>query len=274
MLNTNEKLSEGLLPPKIKLTYSDFELVSETSYYKVYEAKNLTNGQKHAIRVLDTESPFVQKNHNLAATLFMQEALRLSLRLPRPDLVVLENFEIHEDKIAFVMKPYNSILNEPVTGDGKLNIDAEKLLKDCLAEINFLYAKMKLGSLSLDVKNICKAKDTNTYFLTDWASAKRLEPKEETSTIMISQDLQVPSIAAKDVYMLALVLLELNGAKRRECKELLKIENQDKYDVLLNNVVKKVKSEWLQKAIKTMLHRESGARARFDEIRERYGDHC
>lgn len=272
-LNT-EKFNDTLFPPRIKLTYSDFELISETSYYKVYDAKNLANGQKHTIRVLDTESPFVTKNHNLAATLFMQEAMRLCLRLPRPDFVIVENFEIYEDKIAFVMKPYTSLQNEPLAEHGKPNVDAEKLLKDCLAEINFLYVKMKLGNLSLDLKNICRPRESSTFFLTDWASAKRLEAPKDMSMLVIPPEIQVPSIAAKDVFMLGLVLLELNGAKRKECKELLRIENQDKYDALLDNIVKKVKSDWLQKAIHKMLQRDSGARLRFDEIRERYGKKC
>ena len=78
MLSKNENSDEFKIPSKIKELFStDFKLVSETSSYKVFEAKNRDSNEIHMIRVLDNTKEVVKNHHDLAATLFVQELLRL-----------------------------------------------------------------------------------------------------------------------------------------------------------------------------------------------------
>src|SRR5689334_4024712 len=90
------------IPMKFKLLYSDFELVSQTSYYKVFKVKSKkrsdinTKEKKIAIRVLDLESQFVEQDYDAAATLFLQELFHLCARVNDRDAFLIEDFIISD----------------------------------------------------------------------------------------------------------------------------------------------------------------------------------
>ena len=83
------------IPQKLKdLLYTDFSLVSETSTYKVFEAKTRDTKEKHHIRVLDATKGLVKDDYDISATLFVQELLHLQQN--QPGSVLTHTFEIND----------------------------------------------------------------------------------------------------------------------------------------------------------------------------------
>ena len=70
------------IPSKLKLTYTDFKLIQQTTTYRLYEAKLQNSDINHTIRVFDPTTEFVLANYDLAATCFIQELLRLQSMHP------------------------------------------------------------------------------------------------------------------------------------------------------------------------------------------------
>ena len=80
MLDSNTiNETSSLMPPKLRMTHTDFKLVSQSDYYKTYQADYMLTDTKHLIRVLDTESDFFLKHPDTATTLFLQELFYLSI---------------------------------------------------------------------------------------------------------------------------------------------------------------------------------------------------
>src|SRR5690242_7574703 len=130
-----EDLIPNTLTPKIQLTYTDIKLVSETEYYRTYDAISTTNNQKYTIRALNVASEFYKENPNQATTLFVQELLRLSANFP--DAVIIESFESHEKgQFVCAIKHCQSLqqLVEKAKSLAAKEIDFELLLKNVLSD--------------------------------------------------------------------------------------------------------------------------------------------
>ena len=223
---------DHLIPPKLKQNYPDLKLVAETNYYKVYEGKSFLTGQKHAVRLLDIESEFFKKDKHAAATLFVQELLRLSSSLDNSDALLIENFEIFEDKIGFVMKPYHSLQKEleMLAQHGRTTIDLDKLVRSVVSDLTFLTKKMKLSPFGLYPKNIFRVEDPDAYFVADYVSMWKDDSKSSNKKIPV--ELQ-PLFAFKAT------VLEFAGQKQKEWDEAFTLNQQDSLESLLASLGKK-----------------------------------
>lgn len=201
---TSEKT---LLTPKITSNYVKPKLISEASYYHVYEAFHKESGELHSIRALHVNSTFFKKDKNRVITLFLQEILRICVQLDSPQSLILEHFDVSGDRICFVSKNCSCLQYKLSNiNDSVPEINAEKLLKGVESDIRFLYAQMKLSNLTISLKNIYKIDDS--YFLGDWALATTA-----ASSIAISKarsDLPLQSFAINETLDLVLLTLELN----------------------------------------------------------------
>jgi len=144
----NQKFS---IPPKLKFTYGDFKPISETSSYKVFEAKPRNSTQKHMIRILDNTKEFVNKNYDNVATLFIQELLRL--QYVQPDSILINTFEISENgkQIAYATLPYVPLSFQLDDTQQVMNPKdpkvIDKLLKDVLSDIEFLWKDLQMRKI-------------------------------------------------------------------------------------------------------------------------------
>lgn len=256
MQTTIERIVQAMLPPKIINLYSGFELVSDSSYYKVFTAKSCIDGLKYSIRALDLESQLVQRDYSTAATLFIQEILRLCLRLGTSDVIIIENFEIYKGKIAFVSLPTLDLQNRAKdfvkASDPSLNI--ERMLKDIFSDIHFLYTRMNLSAIPIYPKNLCRLEGTSTYFLSDWSIGQVSDQKNLSPT---------PS---KEYFALGLISLKIADIENQEIEDLLKIRHDGMYYASLEFLVKKLKSEPLQKLVFELLQKDPTKQPKLEEL--------
>lgn len=285
MLSSNQR--GGIVPPRLRNLYYDFELISEGTYFKVLEGTHRTSKQRHSIRVLDTDSDFVRSDHSFAATLFVQELLRLTSRIGQADYFYIENFEIFEDKIGFVMRNCYPLTKEKII---KPTVDIENIMRDMLSDVTFLKTQMCLQNLNIDPKNIYRIKDTNFYFLSNWADSF-LEPEVDQSKIMdlttstfhtlkahqkspkspkytspegrkwvneFEPERESPEkkqSIASEVYSLGLLALDLLGLEQDEWDDLPSTRNSKNYKVLLEDLMKRLDAMRLPKHVHTLIQR-------------------
>ena len=232
----SENTFEHLLPPKLKASHKDFKLVSEASYFKIIEAISLEEDCKHTIRLLDTESKLAKENYSKASTLFIQEALRLCLRVGNADAISVENFEMHKKLLAFVTKPYY-----PLELKEQRAPDTEKLLKEALLDISYLNEKLKLQDLNISSSNIYWMEYSNTFFIGDWSTG--VEASERYANL---QSL------SREVYALGIVLLEVSGVRQQDLETLKTMGEESLYQYLLNSLVKDIKPNSVKKFLQNL----------------------
>jgi len=223
----NQKFS---IPPKFKLTYADFKLIYETSSYKVFEAKTQA---KHMIRILDSKNEFVNKNYDSVASLFIQELLHLHYL--QPDSVLIDTFEISENgkQIAYATLPYAPLslqIDETLqVMDPEDPKAIDKLLKDVLSDIEFLWGGLKMRKImdTLGPENICFMKEKNAYFLGNWAKIfekSTLGNEVLATTTILSQDQLQNKLTsqklAEEIKALAFAVLKLKNIEYGEVKSL------------------------------------------------------
>ena len=109
------------IPPKLKLAYIDFKLIQQAATYRLYEAKPRISDMVHTIRVLDPTTEFVSANYDLAATLFIQEMLRLQSM--HPEAVLINSFEMssNDRQMAYASLPYYPLDSPTVSESRKSN---------------------------------------------------------------------------------------------------------------------------------------------------------
>ena len=194
------------IPPNLKLLYTNFKLVTKTSYYYVLEATSRKSFELHAIRILDTASEFVNKNFDRAATLFIQELLHLQSKIPGS--VFPENFNISENgkQIVCITRSYvpENRQFEKTAGPKKI-VFVEKLIKEIYADVEFLWKNFQSKKIleSLQIENISymadrapfSFSDNGTHFLSDWANIVGIETEGVEST---EQKQQIPSDQTDD----------------------------------------------------------------------------
>lgn len=260
--------SEILFPPRLKKAYSNFILLEENSYYKVYEATLKQNNQIHTIRVLDADSCSVMRDYNAAVTLFLQEILYLCVRIKSKDSIIIENFEYFEGNIAFVMrhaKPLEALISADQT---KPAIDLERMLKDLIFDIEFLSSKLQRDDIKVNPKSVWQV--SKQYFIADWGASKHSNAHPsymETLTKTFTSGLGVQSIhdqflnyippeyiksefksfghdgavpCSEELYSLGLLLLTAGGVEEQMWKELPKTHELDKYEGMLKGLLEKM----------------------------------
>lgn len=280
--STQEDTRRHISPPRINKLYTDFNLISRCSYYRVYQAKYSLTNEIHTIRMLDTECMFVKRNPEFASSLFIKEILFLCSRLGQPDSIVIENFEMSEGKIAFVSKNYSTVL--PLKpNESKPNV--KKMLKDIVQDIDFLYSKMNIRNLTIDPSRICRFQDTDKFFYTDWAAAEAKGEEEESkggeirsirTPLYFAPELRNNSLsslpkAATEIYTLGLTILELSGIERRLWDELPLISDDKSYDYVLSTMIMKKfceeqKFKPLQNLVQSMLQKDPLKRVKFQDL--------
>lgn len=286
---STDPIRDSLVPPKLKATYTDFELTSETSYYKSYDATYIKTGERHTIRVLDTNSQFFKRDYNSAITLFLQELLRFCLRVNQPETVCLPSFEFFKGSIGFATKPYNNIVNKDTESETRPKYDINKMLKDVISDINFMRGEMKLTNVTLDSKSIFHSKYSNVFMVGDWAASageglsEQNSPTQKRTITDTSSTIgrtlleksqgdskELSCLTSDDTYRLGLLILETGGIKRREMQALSAIDDEYTYNVYLESLLKKLEGtnqkDSLLKLLQGLLQRDGGSKGKIDEV--------
>ncbi len=267
MAETTNNSFSYLLPPRICALYSHFELTSEGSYYKTLSAKSRVNKKNYSIRVLDTASELLKKQRDPTITLFFQEILYFTLRTRQNDVIIIEDFEVFEDKIAFVTTP--CIVLSKIKGTTAVNL--EKMLRDTISDLAFLQTKMKISDLSLNPSSICYSNELFSYFIGDWNQGIKgeqenqlddLEANREFETVLKiwesnEECFEVSAETANQLNSLASIVLELCGLEQEEWKGLANAKNKNSYFSMTDEICKtleKLKQPLrVQKVISKML---------------------
>lgn len=210
----------ALIPPKVRLLYKDFKLISQAHHFKNFSAVSNANSQKYTVRVLDLSSEFYNSNPNLTATLFIQELLRLCMH--HPTAVFAEDFEICDKAMAFVSIPYTplDLALRDVKNSHKPNI--EKLVKDVLEDLSFLVYDLRLNyknSLRIELDNIYQLSKNKGYILGDWAKGLGNDKVSLEVSEAYSKKVDVLN-GDKEVQIFAAKVLELTGAKKEDLEDL------------------------------------------------------
>ena len=263
---TNNPFS-SLLPPKVCSQYNHFELSSEGSYHKTLSAKSNLNNKSYSIRVLDTTSELFKQNRNLTKTLFMQEVLHFTLRNRRNDIVLIEDFEIFEDKIAFVTSP--CIVLSQINGANAVNL--EKMMRDTISDLAFLQTKLNISELLINTNFIYYSTESSNYFIGDWSQdikydQRDLLPRTETSrdfeNILRLWDsneeyFDISAESVKPLESLVFVVLRLCGLEHEEWEGLATAKNITHYYTMVEeicNILEKLRQPLrVQKLISKML---------------------
>lgn len=261
------------IPPKIKLLYTDFKLVSQAHYFKIFSALSKANSQPFTIRALDFYSDFYKSNPNLAATIFIQELLRLSTL--HPSTIIIEDFEINDKAIAFVTTSYiplNFVVKEE---KGRQQIDIENLIKDVMTDLSFLVSQLKLNSTSnihIGWDNIYQMSDSKGYILGDWVKGLGNENAQEKS-VEVSQSVS-DSNGEKEMQSFAVKILELCGAKNEDLEDLMAIRNPTMHMLSLDYVLGGLNllKDSTKKTLKSMVTKEADARMKLAHFAKRSGN--
>lgn len=262
------------IPPRIRRLYAKFKNVSSANYFKVFNAISNSDGQPYTIRILDLNSELYNSNPNLAATLFIQELLRLCVL--HPDTVVIEDFEICDKSIAFVTTPYlplNLILKED---KGSQRIDIEGLIQDILTDLSFLVSDLKLhhkikSDIIIDFENIYQLSGRKRYILGDWAKGFGYE-----KILMDISDAKAKttyeSNGDQEIQSFALKLLEIAGGKKddlQDLRDLMTIKNPKMYmsglETFFNGLTQ---TESIKKTLKSMLIKEGEGKMNLADFRK------
>ena len=228
------------IPPKLRLAYTDFELIQQTSSYRVFEAKPQNSDKIHTIRVLDPTTEFVSNNYGLAATLFIQELLRFQSE--QPGAVFINTFEIDNDgrHIAYASLPYyplniqsdqRKLMLKPVNPDL-----IENLISNITSDVEFLWKDIHFRDImnSLGSESIYFLKDRRTFFLGNWAKYCEVELSQRMDSSMVSSTIfdikkaltsQMLYNEVKEIAFTALSLKEINCSDLRVGMQNPKIYN-------------------------------------------------
>ena len=183
------------IPQSFKQAYTDFKLIQQTATYRLYAAKLRNTDTIHTIRVFDPTSEFVSDNYDLAATLFIQELLRL--QSSHPKAVLISSFEVSSDgrQMAYASLSYYPL---DFQSDDDLQIIIPKdantiasLIRDVISDVEFLWKEIQLQDIMryLGSESIYFMKDEKAFFLGNWAKYCEAEQRESLDSTMISSTL-------------------------------------------------------------------------------------
>lgn len=221
MLKSNQKP----LPTKITNQYADVKPLSVTGYCKVYEGACRTTKEKFHIKILDKESQFYKADPSIAATMFIQELLRLCSI--HPSAVRIEDFSYDEQVIGYVTRK-SSLLSE----SRKEPLNSEKLVSDLISELSFVHTKLKTPDrISFKAENIHHIENSNCYFLSNWPGILQgpapespqieEEEKKDESTALFS------TASADELYDIGMTVLKAQSDFSSEMVDRLAIEEHE-----------------------------------------------
>lgn len=258
-------LLEMLIPSRIQNAYNDLRLVSEASYYKVFEATSKLSDERHTLRALDTQCIHYRKNSDVVMTLFIQEALYLCARIGQTEALVIENFEIEQERVVFVTKPFQSVRKTTA------NVaQIEKMINDVTADLSFLYSKLQFTNFHMDQGKISFHQETNEFFWTDWGASLTsigMKAKHEFEPFKLDNESIIPSVLLEDMYNLGIIALEISGIEFN--KYLLDVSWGSLHDLVVDEIVKKLPGGRVQQMLKKLLekpaHQRSAGNLSFSE---------
>lgn len=285
MLSSIERTNKSPIPQNLKEFYSDFKILSETSYYSNYSVMSKGGNREYIARILKIDSSFVQEDYDIAAKMFIREALQIGMSLG-PDAIVLESFEVEDKKMGFVMRdctPLKSLKDQS-------SLDIEKLIKDVISEMSDLYDKMGLSEININPESISFSKNRSKFFVGDWFSGvpeksnlkgtrihnDSIEKKPDTDIykapeLLQSGDQLAPEPAttrAAEYYAVGLIALEMckTGQDIVKLPQIAKVDS-GMYDIILKALVEDgIKhSEKVKEMIGILLAREPAVRLRIEE---------
>lgn len=281
------------LPPKLRSSYSELTLISEASFYYLYEGKSkYSHPSCHTIRALNFNSKFVKDNHDVAASLFIKELLRLvSID---PTNILINSFEISDggQKMAFASLSYAPLSTEipheesskveeetkenyVVNPSGFANIQCvTDMISDVVSDIDFLSNELKIKDCSalLTPQNIYRFKESGTFLLGDWSpSAMNHNQVAQGTGTNIRRPASLP-MTFKEIFSFGLSVLELNGVEPEQIGKLREMEA--KKDLMLDITLKELLSgkelggisKELKELLKRMLSTDVYIRRTIDEF--------
>ena len=262
-----------IMSESLKNSHTEFKLITQTSYYQVYQARSLSSEEIHTIRVLDPSSELAKTNFNLAATLFFQEILRFC-QLPGTNQVIFpELFEFQGNKIFFVSKPYYSLIHE-MTNSKEPKHDINRLLKDLVEEMEYLLKHKKFEKFSFDCQRVFHLKDVDKFFLGDWASNTLPANTSVSGTDSKTTEIKdcIKSDISAEIYSLGCLALSVGGFKQKDLESLMAIESLQDYNSALEGALKSIKGDRNVKIfLRKMLDKEPNQRITLDELIKEFG---
>ena len=183
MLSENE--NRFSIPPKTKLTYENFKLITETASSKIFEARSRNSGERHTIRVLDSTKDFVSNNFDGALTLFIQELLHLQNRCPGSVLINTLEINTDQQQVACAIHPCGLLslqLDEIQEFTNLKNPKViERLLNDVMSDVEFLWRDLQMRNVKAVVnpENIYYLKKNGIFFLGDWSKGFEIDVQEQ-----------------------------------------------------------------------------------------------
>ena len=155
-----------------------------------------------------------------------------------PESVLIEDFEIHDDRIAFVTLPLYSLRHELLHCEENENpVDIERMMRDVLRDVNYLTEKMKISHVDISLKNIYKVSEKDGFTVGDWASKIPFVDYVGSFDSLPECDGASKSGDTEEIYNLGLAILEVCGVKRSEIEEFIEINENEAYQTALEKAV-------------------------------------
>lgn len=229
-----ERIVTNPLTPKIKNSYTDLHKLFEADTFFIYEGKSKPTQEIQTVRILNPNCERVQADYDAHATLFIKEMIRIASQSPKALEIIIESFEISEQKIAYATVPYNSLAGEakPILRDINLEKDIVKMMRDLTPDIE-LFGKLGLESLYnnlIGFDNIYRFREDNTFFLGGWTEGLSSDPS-------VSQSVMPGQEKPDDIYSLGLISLELLGLKSSDLLKILLIEDFFVHDAAVKGII-------------------------------------
>ena len=233
------------IPQKLKFNYSDFREVDSCNFYVTFEAKNRKDDQIYSIRVLDLDSDFVHQSYSFAASLFIKENLYLAARIGDPSALMIEDFTMEDKLLAFVYKPlvpFSTLVEQS-------KVDVEKMLKDLLKEVDYLYERIEpTVEIRLDASSITVWK--NKFMLTGWNGLYGdISPINSNSLLPKGQKHK-----AQSIFEVAKLAGKLYRGDEQELTDLKTMKAQRSHGLLLNSIIESLTAdEEMKELLKKLL---------------------
>lgn len=248
-------------PPLTSAKYKNFNLLYQGSYYKIFKAESNDGKTKCNVRVLDLDSETVEKDYNRYASLFIQEILRFATAHGQLNSIIIEDFELSNNRMAFITTPYHS-LDEEIIQESSV----ESLLMDILSDINFVHEKMKLSELTISTKTIFRLEAHTTFFLGDWGTGI---PEKELKTISkteLAPNKHTHDGSGVEGFMLGIAGLMAMNLEIYYIERLLQEEDESSYEFHLEKVLLKLKESPAKYIFKKILQKDVRRRCNVDRL--------
>mgnify|MGYP000859611706 FL=1 len=213
------------VPQQLQQRYRTIRSISQSTYFNTLECTFRSNQSKYFMRTIDPKSKFFKSEPSNSSTMFIQEALYLCTTTNHKEKTIkIEDFTMEKKKIAVVMKPYHSLAErrkdedaskKKLKNNASINFEIEKMLRTVSADVDYLLTKMNFKKIALALDLICYYTDTGTFFLCDWARSTVVEHAKSRNSLDSSGQEKIAE-AAKEIYQLGLLSLELFGLAHRD----------------------------------------------------------